>query len=61
MTILTPVSHLCNEQNFEVVVELSDGLEIRERTLGFEHAKTMAAHIDIDLTAKWDHYPTVSS
>ena len=55
MTILTPVSHLCNDHNFEAVVELSDGLEIRERTLGFKHAKIMAAHIDIDITSTWDH------
>lgn len=53
--IATPISHLFeNRQYGEEISEVSDCLEVRERSLDSEWPNQKLFHIDIDLTHEWD-------
>ena len=53
--IATPISHLFeNEQYGEEISNVSDCLEVRQRSLDSELPKQWLFHIDIDITLKWD-------
>jgi len=53
--IATPISHLFeNEQHGKEISEVSDCLEVRQRSLDSVLPKQWLFHIDIDITLKWD-------
>ncbi len=53
--IATPISHLFeNEHCGEEISNVSDCLEVRQRSLDSELPKQWLFHIDIDITLKWD-------
>ena len=50
MKLLTPISHLFNNENdAKSIIEVSDYLEARERTCKLKFEKTTHYHIDFDL------------
>ena len=53
--IATPISHLFENKTFgNAIAEVSDCLEVRERSLNSNWENQHLFHIDIDLTHKWD-------
>jgi len=53
--IATPISHLFeNEQYGKEISEVSDCLEVRQRSLDSVLPKQWLFHVDIDITLKWD-------
>ena len=53
--IATPISHQFeNEYYGKEISDVSDCLEVRERSLDSECENQFLFHIDIDLTHKWD-------
>ena len=53
--IATPISHQFeNEYYGKEISDVSDCLEVRERSLDSECKNQLLFHIDIDLTHKWD-------
>ena len=53
--IATPISHQFeNEYYGKEISDVSDCLEVRERSLDSECENQLLFHIDIDLTHKWD-------
>lgn len=53
--IATPISHLFEDSiNAKLIVENSDCLEVRQRSLESEEKKQFLFHIDIDITQPWD-------
>ncbi len=53
--LATPVSHLFeNEGDAKAIIEVSDCLEARERTVHLRYPRRFLFHVDIDLTQKWD-------
>jgi hypothetical protein len=53
--IATPISHLFeNEEDALKISQVSDCLEVRQRSLNSELEKQWLFHIDIDLTQHWD-------
>jgi hypothetical protein len=54
--IATPISHLFENQGFaQQIIENSDCLELRQRSLNSIHENQKLFHIDIDLTQPWDN------
>ena len=53
--IATPVSHLFENKGYaKKISEVSDCLEVRQRSLDSELQKQWLFHVDIDITLKWD-------
>ena len=54
--IATPISHLFENESFGTeIAQVSDCLEVRQRSLDSQLPKQWLFHIDIDITLKWDN------
>ena len=54
--IATPISHLFENKTFGAeIAQVSDCLEVRQRSLDSQLPKQWLFHIDIDITLKWDN------
>lgn len=54
--IATPVSHLFHDvETARKIIEKSDCLEARERTIDLEFPERKLFHVDIDITHPWNH------
>ena len=54
--IATPISHLFENETFGAeIAQVSDCLEVRQRSLDSQLPKQWLFHIDIDITLKWDN------
>ncbi|MDB3917362.1 DUF692 family protein [bacterium] len=54
--IATPISHLFENESYGAeIAQVSDCLEVRQRSLDSQLPKQWLFHIDIDITLKWDN------
>jgi len=55
VVLATPVSHLFEDNNVaQKIIEYSDCLEARERTIHLHFPRRHLFHVDVDLTHSWD-------